>query len=221
MLELKIRLGRAEHIARSESPVTGLSALDAEFCFLQIRRIIELITFSAALRDEARYKKLRELQKVENKRDHGDYSKDWEAAEILKQLSDISPHFLPIPIKQITNIEPETLHIDRSSTVVTHGRLIEIYKQCGGFLHAKNPLGKNFAMLIDAERRKYEGAHKEIEKQLRFIRSIIWRHAAIGLEWSDGLDPREMANPQKAWLVDFGNEDTHEISIVLAEAQDS
>ena len=121
MLEFKIRLGRAEYIARSESPVTGLSTLDAEFCFLQIRRIIELITFSAALRDEARYKKLRELQKAENKRDHGDYSKDWEAAEILKRLSEISPHFLPIPIKQITNIEPGILHIDRSSTVVTHG----------------------------------------------------------------------------------------------------
>ncbi len=56
MLEIKLRLQRAEFVLRSPSPVTGLASLDAEFCFLQIRRIVEIITFCAALRDEARYK---------------------------------------------------------------------------------------------------------------------------------------------------------------------
>ena len=73
MLEIKIRLIRTEIVLQSKQPVTGLSSLDAEFCFLQVRKIIELITFSAALRDEDRYKRLRELQKVENPRDHGDH----------------------------------------------------------------------------------------------------------------------------------------------------
>src|SRR5258708_20215082 len=90
MLEFKMRLRRAESISQSKSPMTGLDALDAEFCFLQIRRMVELITFSAALSEEARYKKLREIQKTESKRDHGDHTKDWEAAEILKRLSEIS-----------------------------------------------------------------------------------------------------------------------------------
>ncbi len=221
MIELKIRLVNTERIVRSKTPVTGLSSLDAEFCFLQIRRMIEIITFSAVLRDEQRYKKLREIQKTENKRDHGDHTKDWEAAEILKRLAEISIYFLPIPIKQITNTGPGALHINRKNISITHGRLIEIYKQCGGFLHAKNPLGKNFTDLVNAERKKYESASAGIEKHLRFIRSIIWHHAAIGLEWSDLLDPREMSNPKKAWIVDFGEEDTQNISLVLAEAEDS
>ncbi len=218
MLELKLRLQRAEFVLRAPSPVTGLASLDAEFCFLQIRRIIEIITFTAALRDEARYKKLRELQKTENNRDHGDYAKDWEAAEIQKRLSEISPYFLPRPIKRIVKTEIAH-HVDNKSLSVTHGRLIEIYKQSSSYLHAKNPLGKDFQTLVNAERTKYDKARKEIRKSLQFIRSIIWHHAAIGLEWSEELDPREPANPQKAWIVDFGQEDKNEIMIVLAEAK--
>ncbi len=218
MLEVKLRLQQAEFVARSTSPITGLASLDAEFCFLQIRRIIEIITFSAALRDEARYKKLRELQKTEDKRDHGDHTKDWEAADILERLHEIGLYFLPIPIKQIARTGAGAHHIDRTSMSVTHGRLIEIYKQCSGFLHVKNPLGKDFQALVNAERIKYEGAHREIQRCLQFIRSIIWHHAAIGLEWSDELDPREPANPQKAWIVDFGRDDQSGIAIV-AEAK--
>ena len=219
MLEFKLRLQRTEAIAAAKSPVTGLEALDAEVCFLQIRRLVELITFSAAIRDEDRYRRLRELQKQENNRDHGDYTKDWEAPEILKRLTEMSLHFLPIPIKKIHQSQPGTMHIDRKSLSVTHGRLIDIYKTAGGFLHGKNPLGKDFMQLVSTERKKYENAQPEIQRCLKFFRDLMWHHAAIGLEWSDHLDPRELANPQRAWLVDFGNEEGQGINIVLAEAQ--
>jgi hypothetical protein len=219
MLEFKLRLQRTEQVATSKSPVTGLAALDAELCFLQIRRMVELITFSAAVRDEERYRKLRELQKRENNRDHGDYTRDWEAPDILKRLSEISLHFLPIPIKQIKRSQTATTRIDRKSLPVTHGRLIEIYKTAGGFLHGRNPLGKDFAKLVDSERKKYEQANAEIQKTLKFLRGLMWHHAAIGLEWCANLDPRDLANPQTAWLIDFGEESTIDIKIVLAEAQ--
>ncbi|WP_124522284.1 MULTISPECIES: hypothetical protein [unclassified Burkholderia] len=218
MLELKLRLRRTEAVAKATSAVTGLAALDAEFCFLQIRRMIELVTFSAALREETRYRKLREIQRVERPRDHGDPTKDWEAAEILKRLSEISAHSLPIPIKAISGTGPGTWHIDRSATSVTHGRLIEIYKKCGGFLHAKNPIGRSFPTFVEEERARYDCAPTEIQRCLQFLRELVWRHAVVSLEWFDDLDPREPANPQAAWLVDLGDEDQQSISIVLAEA---
>lgn len=218
MLEFKLRLQLTEQVSAAKSPVTGLATLDAEFCFLQLRRMVELITFSAAVRDEDRYKKLRELQKQENGRDHGDYTKDWEVPEILKRLSEISLHFLPIPIKKMSRSQATKLHIDRKSLSVTHGRLIEIYKTASGFLHGKNPLGKDFTQLVITERMKYEKAHAEIQRCLKFFRNLMWHHAAIGLEWSDHLDPRELANPQRAWLIDFGDENAQGIAIVLAEA---
>ena len=219
MLEIKIRLTRTDAVLQSKEPVTGLTSLDAEFCFLQVRKIVELITFSAALRDEERYKRLRELQKKENPRDHGDHAKDWEAAKILKRLREITPHFLPIPIKKISSNAPGSFHIDRTSTPVTHGRLIEIYVQCGSYLHARNPLGKDFLKLVNLERSKYEAATSEALKCIKFIKSLIWYHAAIGLEWSDELDPRELANAQRAWLVNFGQEDGEAIEMILAEAK--
>ena len=219
MVEFKLRLNHAERIASAKSPITGLSALDAEFCFLQIRRLIELITFSAALRDEGRYKRLRELQRIENQRDHGDHSKDWEAPEILKRLSEISLHSLPIPIKRIGQLGTSELQIDLVDVSVTHGRLIEIYKKCGGYLHARNPLGKDFARLVEVERKKYEGAHAEIRRCLAFFRKLMWHHAAISLDWSDELNPRDLADPRAAWLVDFGGEGTQEVSMTLADAK--
>jgi hypothetical protein len=144
MLEFKLRLQHCERIVGSSTPVTGLAALDSEFCFLQIRRLMEIITFSAFLRDEARYKKLRELQRLENPRDHGNHSRDWEAPEILRRLAQISPYCLPIPLKPSATRIGETLHLDRKGISVTHGRLIEIYGICGRFLHAKNPFDKDF-----------------------------------------------------------------------------
>ena len=72
MLEIKLRLQRAEFVLGAPSPVTGLVSLDSEFCFLQIRRIIEIITFSAALRDQERDKIRRKLQKIETNRNNGD-----------------------------------------------------------------------------------------------------------------------------------------------------
>ncbi|MFL9910452.1 hypothetical protein [Paraburkholderia sp. RL17-337-BIB-A] len=219
MLEFKMRLQRAESISQSKSPMTGLVALDVEFCFLQIRRMVELITFSAALSEEARYKKLREIQKTERKRDHGDHTKAWEAAEILKRLSKMGVHALPIPIKAIARTGPGTWHLDRSNIAVTHGRLIEIYKKCGGFLHAKNPLGKDFAKLVSAERAKYDGAREEIRKCLQFLRELMRHHAVVSLEWSDELDPREAASPQKVWLVGFGSEAQQHVNLTVGEAQ--
>lgn len=217
MLEVKLRLQHAERVAAAQSAVTGLAALDSEFCFLQIRRIVELITFSAAIREEDRYKRLRELQKEENARDHGDYSKDWEAPEILKRLSQISPHFLPIPIKKIQRSGENSLLVDRKSLPASHDRLIDIYKKAGGYLHGKNPLGKDFVELVVGERKKYERAPHQVQKTLTFLRELVWRHAALGLEWAEESDPRELANPQKAWLVEFGSEETSQIEIRLAE----
>lgn len=219
MLEVKLRLQHTERVAGSRSSVTGLKALDSEFCFLQLRRIVELITFSAAIREEDRYKRLRKIQKQENQRDHGDYTKDWEAPEILRRLSQISQHFLPIPIKKIQRTGERSWHIDRKSIAVSHDRLIDIYKTAGGYLHGKNPLGKDFMELVNGERKKYERAYLQIQKALKFLRGLMWHHVAIGLEWAEDSDPRELANPQKAWLVEFGTEEASDIQIYLAEGQ--
>lgn len=218
MAEAKLRLLAAEKISRSPTSLTGLPSLDMEFCFLQIRRIIESVTFSAMTREEARYGKLREQQRQENQRDHGDPSKDWHAPEILKRLVSLSAHALPIPIAKATQQSPGLMHYDRHEINVNHGRLIEQYERCGGYMHGKNPLVDDYAALVNTERAKYEKAPDEVRRALEFLRKLLWYHAVVNLDWSNLDDPKSIDNPHSAWVVDFGTNDGQEVTIILAEA---
>jgi hypothetical protein len=218
MSEFKLRLTHCEKVANAPSPLLGLPALDSEFCFLQIRRMIELVAFSSVLRDEDRYKRLREIQRQENSRDHGDHSRDWEAPEILRRLAQISPYCLPIPLKPLTRGGAAVLNFDRKNISVTHGRLIEIYGICGGFLHGKNPFNKDYKNLVENERKKYADAYKEIKKSLAYFRKLMWYHAAVSLEWKPDDDPKSPANPKAAWIVDFGADEEFTVNMTIAKA---
>jgi hypothetical protein len=219
MLDAKVRLVAAERLVALQSQVTGLHGLDMEFCFLQIRRIIECITFSAMVREGERYERLRKAQGIENKRDHGDATKDWDAPEILKRLVAISPHALPIPISKATTGSDGIVHYDRHQIEVNHGRLIDLYKQCGGYLHGKNPLVSDFVDLIERERRKYKGSAVQVKRALVFLRKLLWVHAAIKLDWPETEDPKSKDNPGAAWILDFGPENKNEILLILAAAK--
>jgi len=221
MFEFKLRLTHCEKVANAPTSVIGLPALDYEFCFLQIRRMVELIAFSSVLRDEERYKRLREIEREADDRDHGDHSRDWETEAILKRLVAISPYCLPIPLKNKLNAIDGVFNFDRKNISVTHGRLIEIYKTCGGFLHGKNPFNKDFKELVSNGRRKYEGALKEIKKCTEYFRKLMWYHAAVSLEWQPGSDPKAPENPKSAWIVDFGDDATPSIIITIATARDA
>lgn len=219
MVEFKLRLVYCEQVAFATKTVTGLPALDSEFCFLQMRRMVELIAFSSALRDEERYKSLRKIQQQQNSKDHGDHTRDWEAPEILRRLAQISPYCLPIPLKLQATKSGAIINFDRKNISVTHGRLIEIYGICGGFLHAKNPFQSDFQAHVNKERKKYEDASKEVLKCLAYFRKLMWNHAAVGLAWSPGSDPKAAEEPKTAWLVDFGVGAVPHVDITLSEAQ--
>lgn len=220
MLDAKLRLVAAEKLSSSPEPLTGLPALDLEFCFLQIRRVVEAITFAGMAREGARYEKYREQQHQDDpKKYHGDPTQDWNATEILKCLVRLSPHVLPIPVKEATPVSVGLWHYDRQQINVNHGRLIDLYGQCGGYLHGKNPLrGGDFVALNEAERKKYRKAPAEVRRALVFLRKLLWRHAAVTLEWSDSSDPISPDSPSSVWIVDFGAEGTPDVTLIVGEA---
>jgi hypothetical protein len=218
MMDAKIRIVAAEKVL-SNKGCHGIPALDHEFCFLQIRRIVEDITFSAMVRESARYTKLRKIQSQENPRDHGLASKDWQAPEILKRLVSLSPYALPIPIIREKRSSEGNIHFDRKCVEVNHGRLIELYKQSGGFLHAKNPLSGDFVNVTAEEREKYARAPIAINQALNFLREMLWEHGALQLEWQNSEDPLSIENASGAWLVFFGENQGPDVQIILAEAR--
>lgn len=218
MAEAKLRLLAVERVLNAPTPITGLLSLDSEFCFLQIRKVIELITFSAIKREEARYSKLLEQDQQANPRDHGNPAKDWQAPEILKRLVTLSPHVLPIPISKANRTGSNVVHYERHNMSVNHGRLIELYGTCGGYLHAKNPLVTDYLAQVEAERTKYGSAPMEIRRAQDFLRKLLWQHAVIQLAWSDPDNPMIVDGPGSAWLLDFGATNDEQVTLVIGEA---
>lgn len=215
MVEVKRRFRAADRILGAKKPFTRDVDIDNECVFLQVRRITELITFSAIVSDERRYQRSRELDAATNARDKGDYTADWNAAEILARLSKISPHFLPRPLGPMT-VQPDgTKHFNESAAKLTHDRLISIYKTSGGYAHAPNPYKSNMAEL---EHQKTINARAILTKEIAFLKSVIWEHVKIGLVWEPDADPKQLDNGATAWLVWFGDSGTDEISMSLATA---
>lgn len=215
MIDVKRRFRAAERILGAKKPLTGNIDIDNECVFLQTRRIIELITFSAIVSDERRYQQSRILDAEVNPRDKGDYTTDWKATDILIRLSKISPYFLPRPLGDMSVQQDGTKHFNATAAKLTHDRLISIYKTASGFVHTSNPFKSNIA---SQERQKVVGTRETIIKELSFLKSVIWMHAKIGLEWNPGSDPKQIDNGETAWLIWFGDIGTDKISMSLATA---
>lgn len=116
MMEVKRRFRAIDRILGAKKPLTRDIDIDNESAFLQVRRIIELITFSAIVSDEQRYRRLRELDAAAaSGKDKGDYTADWNAADILVKLSKISPHFLPRPLGPMTVQSDGTKHFNEAA----------------------------------------------------------------------------------------------------------
>lgn len=215
MVEVKRRLRAVDRILGAKKPLTRNEEVDNECAFLQIRKIIELITFSAIVSDEQRYQRSRELDAAKNPKDKGNYTLDWNAAEILVHLSKISPHFLPRPLGLMTMQPDGTKHFNEAVAKLTHDRLINIYKTAGGYAHMANPYKPNGEKL---ENKKRETARTVLEKEVAYLKSVIWEHAKIGLIWKPDDDPTQLENSETAWLIWFGDKDTDQIHMSLATA---
>lgn len=145
MLETKIRFRAIDRILGAKKSLTQNEHIDNECAFLQVRKIVELISFSAIIADEKRYQRSRELDALANPKDKGDYSLDWNAADILARLSKISPYFLPRPLGEMIVQTDGVKHFNEARGKATHDRLISIYKTAGGFTHVSNPYKPNMA----------------------------------------------------------------------------
>lgn len=218
MLEIKIRI-RAIDKEINEGNGT-ISPLKIEFCFLQARKIIEQICFSAILCDKQRYEDFRKLEGLTSDNDHGNYLKDWNARIILKKLNDITPHCLPRPLGE--RIYKNGTHHFEEGFMTTHKELIKKWEKCGSFLHIPRPFGEIYVSHIEKQKKKYNDANSIIFDYSKYFKDLLWNHAAIGIESTANkniLASTEPANPITAWLVHFGEYDSDDISITLAEAK--
>lgn len=219
MFDIKIRIREIDR--KLAAAGSHLSSLDVEFCFLQARKIVEQICFSSILCDQNRYKDFRLIEGMTKDSEAGSYEEDWNSRVILSKLKDISPHFMPIPLGDRTSADG-THHFEKADMNATHTKLIKIYKKCGSFLHIPKPFGEDYETHIEEQRRRYHRATDTIRSYSKYFKDLLWRHAAIGLEYTgspEGLEAVDAANAKTAWLVNFGEYDSETVSVALALAE--
>ena len=215
MIEVKRRLLAIDRIlgAKKGKPRTLTSDYDNEFMWLQLRKVVELIAFSAIAADKDRYVALRHQQDPRS-----NFQNDWRAEKILTHLSNINPKFLPQAIGQMKTQSDGSKHFEglSSSQKATLDRLVLIHQTAGDYLHASNPFDP------DAEQHESDfraGARERIETEYTYLKDILTEHYKIGLEFQAGDDPTALDNPKHAWIVVLGKLDAPTIQMVQANAK--
>jgi len=211
MVELKQRLRAIDRVLGAKKPKTLTADLDNEFMWLQVRKIVELVTFGGVMADEARYAALRaEAQ------DNPNYRRDWKVGQILKRLAELTPHYLPRPLGDMLLLKDGTKHFEAGKEKETLERFVQIYELAGEHLHVSNPFDEEAAanqQLMLAQSRA------RLEVEVRYLKDVLWTHVKIGLAFEPGKDDVRMpANPETAWIVLLGLAGNDEVRMALANA---
>jgi hypothetical protein len=209
MCEVKRRFRAIDRILGAKKPRTLSEDFDNEFMWLQLRQIVELVAYSAITADEHRYAAFRQEQGK-----NSDYRVDSKPAKVLKHLSQISPHFLPKSLGAMVTQSDGVKHFEAGSEVALLERLLTIHDTAGQHLHAINPFNADEVANLAVRRTV---ARDRIKAETTYLKGCLWLHAKIGLAYDRTYSPRENAQPERAWIIQFGPVDTDDVSMILAE----
>ncbi|ABM57909.1 hypothetical protein Veis_2161 [Verminephrobacter eiseniae EF01-2] len=217
MVEVKRRFRAIDRILGAKEPITLTAEFDDEFMWLQLRQIVELVTYSAIAADKERYAAFRQDQSV-------DYRCDRKPGKILNHLPEISLRCLPKPLGATVSQADGTTHFEEGEGGCTAKELRDRFKNildtAGQHLHAVNPF--NEKTVIDQKERLVI-ARKRINMETEFLKRVLWKHVKFGSQFQPGESPRvperpKQASIQQAWVVEFGAPGTDSVRIVLAES---
>jgi len=207
MIEVKRRFRAADRIIGAKRPRTLTKNFDDEVLWLHIRRIVELVTFGGMLADELRYAALRAQTPM-----NADHTQDWKVNTILPKLQQITPLHLPVSIGPFRQMPDGTWNFLGGEETLSHDRVIEIYNVAGQHLHTRNPLS------VEAPRDAGALSVRDLAvAELTYLKKTLWQHAKIGLAYEGADGPTTSTNHDSAWIVRFGNPDTDDIEMMMAE----
>ena len=107
----------------------GSNLHDYEVVCLHLRKILELIAFSALTANKEEYSKI-----------HNDYSKKWNAKRLLKSIGKLNPDFYPQPVEYAGIIDGGVKHFKEVETgFLNKEDWIKLYDLCSKALHVWNP----------------------------------------------------------------------------------
>ena len=164
---------------------TGYRRIDIETCALQIRKILELIAFSALVSNADIYKEqLKDIEKMKN------------AQYILKDIERIHPNFYPQPFI----VDPNNKHnwLEYPAPYLTRKKFEKVYDRCGKFLHEYSPF-----LPEEQKGREFLALEKDIKNWGQLIINLLSTHK-IHLYDEKGIFRIEMnaLNEKGEFMVD-------------------
>ena len=128
MEEVRDRLKLVKSVT-SRRLTTGRDFADAEFVFVQLRKILELIAFASLTANKEKYSAA-----------HAKFATHWNAKRMLADLEKVNPDFYPMPLGKPQLQADGTKHFPAvSGKFLAKDDFILLYDKCGEILHARNP----------------------------------------------------------------------------------
>ena len=208
MREVKRRFRAIDRILGAKKPRTLDADLDDEFMWLQLRQIVELVTFSAMLADEERYAARRAKQ-------GDDYQRDGKAGKVLRHLSNVSLHFLPQALGSMTALPDGTKRFEGTQQQATLDRLIEIHEAAGRQLHAHNPADVDGMRDLTALRLR---SRERVVAETAYLKAILWEHFKVGLQRPFEETENPGGDARRVWILSFGRPEEPDVQMAVADA---
>lgn len=215
MVEVKRRFVAIDRIlgAKKGKSRTLSEDTDNEFMWLQIRKIIELVTYSAIASDLERYSALRAQT-------NGRVEDDQKATKILNRLSGINPKFMPAPLGNMVQQRDGSKHFEglEEAKQATLNRFTDLFNEASEHLHTPNPYGADAQTLEQTQR---EGSRARVIEAFEYLKTALWSHFKMGLEFKSGDDPKALDEFKGGYIVSFNKlEETGVITMMLAQRKD-
>jgi hypothetical protein len=215
MVEVKRRFHAIDRIIGAKKPRTLNMSTDNEFLWLQVRRIVELVAYSAIASDLDRYKALRSSQ------NGGKVEDDQKVTKIMNRLAGINREFMPVPMGTMVMRPNGVKHFEGlpDDQQATLDRFTELFNVSSEHLHSPNPY-----IAVEPERNEeqeellaLQSRAKVLEAYL-YLKRALWNHFKFGLEFKSGDDPSENAGIRGPYMIFMGPPDTPGISMALTDA---
>ncbi len=131
MADVKMRIKFINQIL-SKRNTTGSNETDVEFCCLQLRKILELVSLGSLVMHKNEFEKQSEK-----------YKSFWNSKRILEDIEKINPGFYPKPIciDLENSANGNTLIYDMKDGFLDRNQFTDVYNECSKILHADNPYG--------------------------------------------------------------------------------
>jgi hypothetical protein len=140
--------------------------IDFDSGVLQLRKALEATAYASIAPNKAKYQFFRQKSHTSQ-----DFTKDFNASKIFKDLREINKDFYPVPLLPAKRQDDNSLHYDRKEQgFLSEKKFQKTYDRLGKFLHADNPWGTN---------KQRQNIAKDIDERIKETRELLELHATF------------------------------------------